>query len=300
MRLATRTSALALWQANRIAALIRDSFTDVRIEFVHVTTTADKHADRPLHEMGDKGLFVKEIEQALISGEADAGVHSLKDVPGELPDSLALVAFPEREDVRDVFISANCKRLADLPRGSRVATSSLRRQGQLLRAAPGLIPTPVRGNIDTRLQKLREGQFDAMILAAAGIRRLGSWSEEMSLLTVDEMLPAPGQGALAVEAPVDSPFADILSKLDNAVLRRCIDIEREFVRLIGADCKTPAGCYCRHEGSELTFSAMICSPDGKQLVRCDLQRPPAAPDIARQAADDLLQRGGSEILSQLK
>jgi hydroxymethylbilane synthase len=170
----------------------------------------------------------------------------------------------------------------------------------LLRAAPAVTTVPVRGNVDTRLRKLRDGQFDAMILAAAGIRRLGLWSDEMTLLSVDEMLPAPGQGALAIEAAMDGPFSDVWAALDDANLRSCIDAEREFVRRIGADCKTPAGCYCRREVDGFAFSAMICSPDGGQLVRCVLRAQNSAEGIAERAADDLLRRGGSDILAQLK
>lgn len=300
IRLATRGSALALWQARRVSDLIARAAPEAVVELVPISTSADRHQERPLREFGDKGLFVKEVEEALLDGRADAAVHSLKDVPGVLPEGLVLAATPEREDPRDVLISRFPNGLDALPEGAVVATSSLRRRGQLLRLRPDLRTADVRGNVDTRIRKVRDGEFDAMILAAAGVRRLGLEEEIAEIIPTDEMIPAATQGILAIETPADSPFMEIWKALDDPFVRTAAEAEREFVRALGADCHTPAACFCspaRDETELLRLMAMVCLPDGTRHVSADITcRYCDALGTAQAAAEDLLAQGAREII----
>lgn len=301
IRIATRGSALALYQARFVADCIRHADPRAIVTLVTIATTPDRKPERPLRELGDKGLFVKEIEEALLSGTADAGVHSLKDVPGMLPPGLELCAIPGREDPRDAFISRNGCTLRDIPAGSAVATSSLRRQGQLLRIRPDLRVCGVRGNVDTRLRKLGESRFDAIVLAMAGLIRLGLASRIAEILSVGQFLPAAGQGAIAVEAPCGSPFQRIWKRIDQQPIRLCVETEREFVRAIGADCKTPAGCYCEENAGRLILMTAVCSPDGKEYLRAEAQGGLCdGSAIANQCAEDLLSRGVAEIIRKAR
>lgn len=300
IRLATRGSSLALWQAGRIADLIAEAAPGTKVELVVISTSADRNQELPLHEFGDKGLFVKEIEEALFDGRADAAIHSLKDVPGELPSGLMIAATPERADPRDVLISAHKGGLADLPPGAVVATSSLRRRGQLMRIRPDLRTVDVRGNVENRIRKVREGQFDAIILASAGVHRLGLELEISEIIPADQMIPAATQGILGIETPVNTPYADLWHRVDNPAVRTAADAEREFVRAIGADCYTPAACYCSPAPDDdglLRIVAMVCTPDATRHLTSDITcRHCSAMDTARSVAADLLSQGAREII----
>jgi hydroxymethylbilane synthase len=298
LRLATRSSALALYQANRVAELIGGKYPDIKVRLVHITTSGDRLQTRPLREFGDKGLFVKEIEEAITRGEADAGVHSLKDVPGELPQGFELPAFPERADPRDALLTHSGRTLSQLPLGAVLGTSSLRRQGQILRIRPDLQILPVRGNVDTRVRKLRNGEFGALILAAAGLHRLGMHAEISEVLSVEEMIPAPGQGIIAVEAPANSPFANVWSELNDPGCETAGLAEREFSRRVGADCRTPAACHCRFEGDRAQILAMVCSPDGRQCITTEQGgSASSAVELAGAAARDVLAQGAEAIIA---
>ena len=220
VRLATRGSALALWQANHVADLIRSTSPGVEVSLVKISTRPDRQPETPLDQLGgDKGLFVKEVEDAILNGDADAAIHSLKDVPAELPETLALMAFPERADARDVLVTPNGQQLTELPNGAVVATSSLRRRGQLLRLRSDLQMVEIRGNVDTRLRKLQSGEYNAIVLAAAGLGRLNLLDQNAQFLDPDLMIPAAGQGILAIESFKSSKFDALWKRLDDSQVR---------------------------------------------------------------------------------
>lgn len=298
IRLATRASALALAQARIVSERIRAAFPEFETKLIHVQTPADRDPQKPLRSFGDKGVFVREVERAVLAGDADAAVHSLKDVPGHLPPNLALVAMPVREDPCDVLVSREGYSLASLPSGARVATSSLRRRGQILSIRPDVKVVEIRGNVDTRLRKLVAGEVDALILAHAGLVRLGTPLPSVKMVPCDGVIPAPGQGALAVEATLSSDLQEVWEALDDPRVRLECETERNFVRAIGADCHTPVGCLCRVVGSELTFRAVVCSPDGARTLRWDRTNVPLAEaqSVAEKAASDLLAAGAGEIM----
>ena len=270
------------------------------MKLVIISTTPDRRPETPLGALGgDKGLFVAEVEQAIRDGRADAAVHSLKDVPGDLPEDMELVALPERADPRDALLTRANVPLNGLPQGAHVGTSALRRRGQLLRLRPDLRISEVRGNVDTRVRKLREGQFDAMLLASAGLDRLGLDGEIAERLPFEKMLCAAGQGAMAVEAPVGTAFSNLWRQLDNAEVRTCIEAERTFVRAIGADCNSAAGCLCEVHGEEVRLRAVVISSDGAQSLNFDEQGLACATDdLAMRAAEEMLRQGARAILSQ--
>jgi hydroxymethylbilane synthase len=292
----SRGSQLALWQGRWVEAQLTDHGETCRIEIIR--TTGDKIMDAPLAKIGGKGLFTKEIEDALLAGAIDVAVHSLKDIPTEMPAGLALQAIPPREDVRDAMVG---RKLAELPAGAKVGTSSLRRAAQLRAARPDLVIETIRGNLDTRLRKLHEGQFDAIVLAAAGLRRLG-WADRIAeLLSEDIICPAVGQGALAVETRDDNgPAARLASRLDDADARAAVTAERALLRSLGGGCQTPIGAYGRIDDSRLHLRAVIATPDGSRLVRGE--RAGAAVDAERIGEDlaaELLTVGGREILESV-
>lgn len=263
----SRGSKLALWQANHIRQRLADAGLDARIEIIQ--TTGDKITDVPLSRLGTetstKGLFTKEIEEALLARTVDLAVHSMKDMPTELPDGLRIAAVPEREDVRDAIVGAT---LATLAPGAHVGTSALRRQVQLAAARPDLRISPVRGNVDTRLRKLDEGQFDAILLAAAGLRRLG-WEDRITeLAPIDVICPAVGQGALAIETREDDHRFDFLN---DPIVSRDVEIERAFLRAMGGGCQTPIGCHSDGE----TLRCAVAEPDGSNLRRFSASGPDA-------------------------
>lgn len=288
VRLATRGSALALWQTNRVADLIRTINPDLTVEPVVISTRPDRDQEMPLSAMGgDKGLFVKEVELAVLDGRADAAVHSLKDVPVDVTTpGLDLVAFPERATPADVWISRDGATPHTLPAGRTVATSAPRRRAQLLALRPDLHVCEVRGNVETRLRKLDEGQFDAIILAAAGLERLGLEGRITHRFTANEFLPAPGQGILVVQAPTASTREDLWRQLDNPAVRLQAEGERAFSRAIGATCHTAAGCLIEVNDTTVTLTAAAFSADGQRAARFTGQTHTGAIDdlVARAAA----------------
>jgi hydroxymethylbilane synthase len=295
----TRASKLALAQTYMIRDGLLAAHPDLTITIEHITTKGDLILDRPLSAIGDKGLFVVEIEDALREGRIDLAVHSAKDLPSELPPDMALAAFPTRADPRDALIARAGCGLADLPQGAHVGTSSLRRACQLRHLRPDLRIGDLRGNVDTRLRKLHEGQYDAIVLAAAGLERLGRAGEISEYLDPGVMLPAVSQGILGIEARAgDVATAALLAALDDPAARMAATAERAFLARIGGGCQVPIGAYARLEGAALTLGGMIGARDGR-MVRGELAGPAGDPSaIGARLADELLERGGRALLSE--
>jgi hydroxymethylbilane synthase len=291
--IASRGSQLALWQAHWVQQQLAALGFPARIEIVK--TTGDKITDVPLAQVGAKGLFTKEIEEALLDGRADLAVHSLKDLPTELPPGLVLAATPEREDPRDAMVG---KRLADLPAGAKLGTSSLRRAAQLRKLRPDLRIEPVRGNLDTRLRKLDEGQYDAIVLAAAGLKRLG-WEDRIAeILSPDIVCPAVGQGALAIETR--APCLPACEKLNHPPTHIAVTAERALLAALGGGCQVPIGAYATVSGDRLSLQAVVVSPDGVHLVRDRSEGPAAdAQRIGRELGEALLAAGADSILESI-
>jgi len=265
---ATRRSPLALAQSRAFVASIARLDPLLAIEELTVTTTGDRIQDRPLSEVGGKGLFVKEIEQSLLDGQADLAVHSSKDIPAELLPGLYLSCFPEREDARDVLVSRSGARLAELPQGARVGTTSLRRSVQLKAVRPDLAIVPIRGNVDTRLKKCEDGLVDAIVLARAGLVRLGLAERATEVLDVSVSLPAIGQGALAVEQREgDERVARLLARVSHAETTLAVAAERGVMKAVEGDCQTPVAAYALKSGGELWLRALLAEPDGSRLRR---------------------------------
>jgi hydroxymethylbilane synthase len=290
--IASRGSQLALWQARWVERQLTAAGHVCRIEIIK--TTGDKITDVPLAQVGTKGLFTKEIEEALLDGRADLAVHSLKDLPTALPAGLVLAAVPEREDPRDAVVG---RPLADLPAGARVGTSSLRRAAQLRRLRPDLTVESVRGNLDTRLRKLDEGRYDAILLAAAGLQRLGWGGRIAEILPPEVMCPAVGQGALALETRVSGPGFDACAALDQAATHAAVVAERGLLAALGGGCQVPIGAHATVVGARLRLQAIVASPDGAELVRGASDGPVTEAEIiGRSLGADLLTRGARQIL----
>jgi hydroxymethylbilane synthase len=287
--IASRGSQLALWQARWVSSQLSAAGHECRIEIVK--TTGDKITDVPLAKVGTKGLFTKEIEEALLDGRADLAVHSLKDLPTELPEGLVLAAVPEREDPRDAVVG---KKLADLPLGARVGTSSLRRAAQLRQLRPDLQVESVRGNLDTRLRKLDEGQYDAILLAAAGLKRLG-WGDRIAeILAPEQMCPAVGQGALAIETRAGF---DGVAMLDHPDTHTAVLAERGVLRALGGGCQVPIGAYATVSQGHVHLLAIVAAPDGSEVIRGEAEGAPNnAAEIGARLAAELLERGARQIL----
>ena len=287
----SRGSKLALWQAQHIGEQLKALGMEAHIEIIK--TSGDKIQDVPLAQAGGKGLFTKEIDEALLAGAIDLAVHSMKDVPTELPPGLTIAAIPEREEPRDALIGCA---LADLKDGTTIGTSSLRRQAQLLAYRPQLEIQMLRGNVDTRLRKLDEGQYDAIVLAAAGLRRLGWHDRIRELIPVEVMCPAVGQGALAIETRDDAGAAyEIVRKLDHLDTRLAVTAERAMLEVLGGGCQVPIGGYAFLERGVIHMRAMVASPDGTQVIRAEL----SGVDPSRTGASMgriLLEKGAEEIL----
>lgn len=271
-RIATRESRLALWQAEHVAALLRARYPEARVELLGMTTRGDQILDKPLSEIGGKGLFTKELEHALFDGRAELAVHSLKDVPMDLPDGFALAAMLTRADPRDALVSVHHASLDELPPDAVVGTSSLRRAAQLRERHPGFRIEPLRGNLDTRLRKLDEGQYDAIVLAAAGLTRLGLEARIRQYLPVDQMLPAPGQGMLGIEIRADrDDVREQLAFLNDPGAVLVAEAERAVSRQLGGNCKTPLAAHATLAGgSLLTLDALLAIDDGS-IRRCRLE-----------------------------
>ena len=297
VRIATRESDLALWQARHVAARIEERL-GAQTELVPLTTTGDRLQHVSLAKVGGKGLFVKEIEAALLEDRADVAVHSAKDLPGENPEPLAFVAFPPRADPRDAFVSEKFATVDDLPTGARVGTGSVRRSAQLLRARPDLEIVPLRGNVPTRLARLAEMGLDAVILACAGLDRLGLADRIRERLSVERMLPAVGQGALAVQARRASPLAERLRVLHDDRTGPPLAAERACQAGLGADCHVPLGVHAIWQGESLFVRALLLAPDGSQFLERDVAGPAEKADVlGRDLARGLLDGGGRELLS---
>jgi hydroxymethylbilane synthase len=307
LRLATRRSALALVQSRWVAAEIERLSPGVSVELVEVVTTGDRIQNVSLSEIGGKGLFVSEVEQLLIERKAELAVHSLKDVPAELAEGLVLAAVPEREDARDVLITADGAALDDLEAGARVGTNSLRRSLQLGRQRNDLQYKMLRGNVDTRLRKLADGEYDAIVLAAAGLRRLGLFERPLWPMPVEISVPAVAQGALAVEARADdAQTLALLARLDHAVSRARVEAERAFLAALGGDCHTPLAGHARllDNGKRLHFEGWVGAADGGEQVRAssDIWLTSAATlgasalQLAQEVAQTLLSRGARQMI----
>ncbi len=306
----TRGSQLALWQANHVADRLRAVFPDVSVRLETIKTTGDKILDVPLAEVGGKALFVKEIEEALLEGRVDLAVHSMKDVPTDLPLGLAIVAITERADPFDVLISRTGARLTDLPAGARVGTSSLRRQAQLLHHRPDLTIVGLRGNLDTRLRKLEGEGLDAIVLAAAGVKRLG-WMERITeFLSPEVCLPAIGQGALGIEscepraesreAGTEARVVEMARVLDHHETHLAVLAERAFLRRLEGGCQVPFAAHAALNGGRILLRGLVASPDGRRLVRGEGGgAAEEAEAVGCALAEDLLGRGAAEILQAI-
>ena len=311
--IATRRSALALRQAEWVKAELERRVPGLRVELLPMGTTGDRMRDQPLPQIGGKGLFTEELEQSLLRGEADLAVHSLKDLPTELGAGLTLAAIPEREDCRDVLLSRGGKRFAELPAGSVIGTSSVRRAAQLRRLRSDVHVAPLRGNLDTRLRKLREGatrggtvnvSLDAIVLAAAGLHRMG-WKEYITeYFPADVLLPPVGQGALGIEARAgDSSTLAVLAVLEDAWGRISATAERALLRHLGGGCQIPIAGYTHRESGGMILDAIVIRPDGSEVVAVRESSPVAttvaAEELGRRTADSLISRGAGRILESL-
>ncbi len=288
----SRGSQLALWQARHIAGCLQKLGVETRLEIIK--TTGDKITDVPLAQIGGKGLFTKEIEDALLAGTIDLAVHSLKDMPTGLPAGLTLAAIPEREDPRDALIG---KPLVELSAGAKIGTSSLRRSAQLHALGRGFVTENLRGNVDTRLRKLDEGHYDAIVLAAAGLRRLG-WAERIrELIDVEVMCPAAGQGALAIETRDDGGAGqEIARKLDHAATNAAVTAERSLLATLEGGCQVPIGAHAKFEGEVLHLMAVVASPDGTRVMR-DRASGRDAVALGRELGERMLASGARDILA---
>src|SRR5215471_14463060 len=294
--IATRQSALAMWQAEHVRDRLHALYPSWTIELLGLTTHGDRIVDQPLADIGGKGLFIKELEQAMQDGRADLAVHSLKDVPMDMPPGFTLAAILEREDPRDAFVSNAHRSLAELPPGSVVGTSSLRREAQLRERYPNLVVEPLRGNVNTRLRKLDEGRYAAIILAAAGLKRLGCAERITALLDATDSLPAVGQGALALECRAEC--GDVIAALAALADERttlATTAERAFGRRLASDCHTPLAAYATMRGDELWLRGLIASRDGRQVLRGERSvvatTPAAAQTLGQALGADLIARG---------
>ncbi len=294
LRIGSRGSQLALWQANYVSSLLRARGHEVEIKVIK--TTGDKITEVALAQVGTKGMFTKEIEEALAEGRVDLAVHSLKDLPTELAPTFTLAAVMKRQDPRDVFLSLRYNRLTELPKGGRVGTSSLRRQAQIKSVRPDLNIFPLRGNVDTRLRKLESGEFDAIILAAAGLNRLGRTECVREVLPVEVMCPAVGQGALGIEARADDAATQKeVAFLDDHAARRATAAERALLRKLGGGCQVPIGAYAEAVDGTLRLTAVVAQPDGTEVLR-DQQSGDDPEELGARVGKTLLARGAEAIL----
>ena len=301
LRIATRESKLAMWQTEHVAAKLGEAHPGLAIEIVGMTTKGDRILDRPLAQVGGKGLFIKELEVALADDLADIAVHSMKDVPMELPDGFAMLPFGPREDARDAFVSLKHASLAALPAGAVVGTSSLRRECQLRRAYPALVIKPLRGNVNTRLAKLEAGDYDAIILAAAGLKRLGFGDRIREQLPLSLALPAIGQGILAIEFRADRPDLESLLApfVDRAALAAA-QAERALGLVVEGSCEVPVGGHATVMGTSVVIEGFLGLPDGTRLVREKAEGEAAdAAKLGRALGERILARGGREVLDLL-
>jgi hydroxymethylbilane synthase len=301
IRIGTRASALALWQAEWVKAELEKKYPGMAVSLTKIKTTGDKILDVPLAQVGGKGLFVKEIEEAMLEGEIDIAVHSMKDVPTFFPDGLHLSCITKREDPRDALLTRNNVTFNNLPKGAKVGTSSLRRQAQLMNVRPDFVIQQLRGNVDTRLRKLKEGQFDAIILAAAGVKRLGLAESVSEYIDPEISLPAIGQGALGIECRVDDrELNDLIAFFNHADTRTCVTGERALLRRLEGGCQVPIACYGQIKGGALHLAGLVGSVDGKRIIKDALEgAPEKAEKLGVTLAEKLLSRGADVILREV-
>ena len=301
IKIATRQSPLALWQAEHICARLQQQFPQLQVELVTFVTQGDKILDTPLAKIGGKGLFVKELENALLDGRADLAVHSMKDVPMQLPDGLTLAVICEREDPLDAFVSNRYSRFEQLPQGAIVGTSSLRRRSQILAARPDLNIQDLRGNVGTRLAKLDNGDYDAIILASAGLKRLGLSARIQHSLTADMSLPAVGQGALGLECRAeDTRIMNYIAGLNDEITAICVRAERAFNAKLEGGCQVPIAAFAQFKQGQLQIEGRVGAPDGSPLLKAQIGGAPHdAEQLGEQLAALLLAQGAGELLQAL-
>ena len=299
--IASRESALAMWQAKHIQSRLQALYPNCDVQILGMTTTGDQILDSPLSRIGGKGLFVKELEMALADGSADLAVHSMKDVPMNLPEGFLMAATGEREDPRDAFVSNNFKALGDLPAGSIVGTSSLRRQSQIQARFPHLKIESLRGNVQTRLRKLDEGQYAAIILAAAGLIRLGLGERIRDFISPTDSIPAVGQGALGIEIRADRmDLIEVLAPLNHMDTQLCVEAERGFSRALAGSCTVPLGAYALREGDHINMTGFVASVDGKLMLRESVTGSiDNAETVGQELEAKLVARGADKILAAL-
>jgi hydroxymethylbilane synthase len=300
LRLGTRGSALALWQANWVKSELERRSPELHVELERIKTTGDRILNVPLAEVGGKGLFTRELDEALLNGKIDLAVHSMKDIPFQLPHGLEFGAIPEREDVRDAFIS-NGRKLDDLPPASRIGTSSLRRQVQLRHRMPGIRIAMLRGNVDTRLRKLAEGEFDGIVLALAGLRRLGRESVVTQILEEDFMLPAVGQGALGIVCRTnDESTRNLLAALDHAPTRIAVTAERGLLAALEGSCKVPIAGRAVLEDGRIRLRGLVANLSGSHVIRDEISGDFSKPaELGMTLGKELIRRGAAEILAEI-
>ncbi len=302
IRIGTRGSQLALYQAKKVKATLENIFPELQVELKIIKTKGDKILDVALSKIGDKGLFTKEIENELIDGSVDLAVHSLKDLPTKLPDGLKLGAVLERGEFRDALVSLNGKKIADLKAGDVVATSSLRRIAGLLKINNQIVIKDIRGNVNSRLQKMEDGYCDAMIMAAAGLQRLGLEKYITEIIDPEVIMPAVSQGAIAIETRLNDPEIDeLMEKLNHLNTWNTVIAERAFLAHLEGGCQVPLGCYSRVENGTLNMSGFVASIDGKQYIREDISgEMTKGAELGVQMAEKMLEKGAKEILDQIK
>ena len=301
IKIGTRASKLALWQANWVQSALNEKFPDPKVELVTIKTKGDKILDVPLAKVGGKGLFVKEIEQALLEGRIDLAVHSMKDMPAEIPDGLCIGAIPQREDPADVLVARQDLDFSNLKRGAVIGTSSLRRAAQLRHARPDISITPLRGNLDTRLKKLQTENLDAIVLAAAGIKRLNLTHRITQYLQADIMLPAVGQGALCIEMRQEDPvIGPMLATLDHANSRTVVLGERAFLTRLEGGCQVPMAAHGSVANNVFTITGLVASLDGKTVIKETLSGPADSSEtIGLDLAERLIAMGAQTIIENL-
>jgi hydroxymethylbilane synthase len=299
--IATRKSPLAMWQAEHVAAELKRVHPDIEVELMGMTTQGDKILDTPLAKIGGKGLFIKELEQGLINREADIAVHSMKDVPVALPPGLHLPVIMQREDPRDAYVSNRYQTIEELPRGACVGTSSLRRQSQLAEQRPDLVIKSLRGNVNTRLRKLDDGEYDAIILAAAGLKRLGFEDRITALIGPEQSLPAIGQGAVGIECRVEDPrINDLIAPLHHQETACCVGAERAMNQRLNGGCQVPIAGYAMLEAGNLWLRGLVGEPDGSRIIRGEVEgHTHEAEAMGVGLADRLLEWGADQILKSL-
>lgn len=299
--IATRKSQLAVWQAEHVRAQLLAVRPNLQVKLLKMVSQGDKILDSPLAKVGGKGLFVKELENGLLSGQADIAVHSMKDVPAELPDGLQISAILEREDPRDAFVSNDFTDINDLPEGALVGTSSLRRQAQLICIRPDLQIKSLRGNVNTRLEKLDKGDYQAIILASAGLLRLGMKQRIRSFISSEDILPAIGQGAIGVESRVNDEFIiELLSSLHDPISAACVNAERAFNARLQGGCQVPIGGYAVKRGQQLFLRGLVAAPDGSRVIAGQVtSEMSTAQEAGLELANSLLAQGAGKILKSL-